>query len=85
MANSFKNLFKTGFGLGLGVYAAQVVFVILGMIVFLPGYSLYKQKTNEKASSSEKVFPLVLMAIGVALMGGAGFSLLADSAGDLFN
>lgn len=85
MANSFKNLFKTGFGLGLGVYAAQVVFVILGMIVFLPGYSLYQQKTKENASVSDKMLPLVLMAIGVAFMGGAGFTLLAESAGDLFD
>lgn len=85
MANSFKNLIKTGFGIGLGVYAAQVVFLILGLIVFFPAYSMYQQKTREKAPTSEKVGSFVLMAIGVALMGGAGFALLAETASDLFN
>lgn len=85
MANSFKNLFKTGFGLGLGVYAAQLVFVLLGMIVFFPGYSMYKQKIRENAPDSEKIFAFVLMAIGVVLMGGAGFTLLAESGSDLFD
>lgn len=85
MANSFKNLFKTGFGLGLGLYVAQLLFVLFGMIVFFPGYSMYQQKTRENAPTSEKMFAFVLMAIGVALMGGAGFTLLAESGGDLFN
>ncbi len=84
MANSFKNLFKTGFGLGLGLYAAQVVFLVLGMIVFFPGYSMYQQKVKENAPGSEKMFAFVLMVVGVVLMGGAGFTLLAESAGDLF-
>jgi len=84
MANSFKNLFKTGFGLGLGVYAAQVVFVLLGMIVFFPGYSMYQQKTRENAPASEKYFAFALMILGVVLMGGSGFYLLADTASDLF-
>lgn len=85
MANSFKNLIKTGFGVGLGLYASQVVFLILGMIAFFPGYSMYQQKTRENAPGSEKLVSFVLMAIGVALMGGAGLTLLAESAGDLFD
>ena len=84
MANSFKNLFKTGFGLGLGVYAAQLVFLLLGMIVFFPGYSMYQQKVKENAPGSEKMFAFVLMAVGVVLMGGAGFTLLVESADDWF-
>lgn len=83
MANSIKNLFKTGFGIGLGVYAAQLVFVLLGMIVFFPGYFMYQQKTRENAPTSEKFFAFILMMIGVLLMGGAGFYLLIESAGDL--
>ncbi len=84
MANSFKNLFKTGFGLGLGLYAAQLVFLLLGMIVFFPGYTMYQQKVRENATPSEKMFAFILMVVGVVLMGGAGFTLLAESAGDLF-
>ena len=82
MANSIKNLFKTGFGLGLGVYAAQVVFVLLGMIIFFPGYFMYQEKTKEDAPQSEKIFAFLLMTIGVVLMGGAGFYLLIENAGD---
>jgi uncharacterized protein YneF (UPF0154 family) len=85
MANSFKNLFKTGFGLGLGLYAAQVIFLILGMIAFFPGYSMYQQKIKENAPTSEKMFAFILMVIGVALMGGAGFTLLAETGADLFD
>jgi prolipoprotein diacylglyceryltransferase len=85
MANSIKNLFKTGFGIGLGVYTAQLVFVVLGMILFFPGYFMYQQKTREKAENSEKFFAFILMAIGVILMGGAGFYLLLESAADLLD
>lgn len=84
MANSLKNLFKTGFGLGLGVYAAQLVFVLFGMIVFFPGYTMYQQKTRENAPASEKYFAFALMLLGVVLMGGSGFYLLTDAATDLF-
>lgn len=84
MANSLKNLIKTGFGLGIGVYAAQFVFLILGMIVFFPAYISYKEKQQEKASDSQKVIPFSFMILGVVLMGGAGFSLLAESAEDFF-
>ena len=54
MANSLKNLFKTGFGIGLGVYAAQVVFLLIGMVIFFPGYLMYQQKQKEGAPDSDK-------------------------------
>jgi hypothetical protein len=85
MANSFKNLFKTGFGIGLGLYAAQVVFLLIGMVVFFPGYLMYKQKQKEGAPTSEKVIAFTMMILGVVLMGGAGFSLLVENASDFFN
>ena len=85
MANSLKSLVKTGFGLGLGVYLAQLVFVVIGLAVFLPGYSMLQQKNKANAPTSEKLVPLVLMGIGVVLLGGGGLGLLAESAGDLFD
>lgn len=85
MANSIKNLIKTGFGLGIGVYAAQLVFLLLGMIVFFPAYVSYKEKQKANASDSQKIMPFVFMILGVVLMGGAGFGILADSAGDFFD
>jgi hypothetical protein len=85
MANSFKNLFKAGFGIGLGLYAAQIVFLLLGMIVFFPGYLMYQQKQKENAPDSEKILAFGLMILGVVLMGGAGFTILAESASDFFD
>lgn len=85
MANSFKTLLKTGFGLGLGLYAAQIVLLALGMIVFFPAYLMYEEKRNTNAPDSEKVFPFMIMILGVVLMGGAGFTLLVESASDFFD
>ena len=85
MANSLKNLIKTGFGIGLGVYAAQLVFLLLGLVVFFPGYILFQQKQKERAPDSEKVFAFILMTVGVILMGGAGFTLLVENASDFFD
>ena len=84
MANSFKSLVKTGFGLGIGVYLAQIVFLLLGAALFIPGYTMLQQKNRDKSPNSEKVLPLILMALGVVIMGGVGFGLLLDNAGDLF-
>lgn len=84
MANSFKSLIKTGFGLGLGVYAAQIVFLLIGAVFFFPGYLMLQTKNREKAPTSEKILPFFLMAIGVLIMGGIGFGFLVENAGDLF-
>lgn len=80
MANSLKSLVKTGFGLGLGLYAAQVLFLLLGLAFFLPGYSMFQKATKEK---SDKVVPFALMAVGVVIMGGAGLGILMDSFNEL--
>ncbi len=86
MANSLKSLVKTGFGLGLDLFLAQILFLLLGMIFFLPGYNLYKQGSmKENASDTTQMTGILLMVLGVVLMGGAGFGLLMESAGDLFN
>ena len=84
MANSFKSLVKTGFGLGFGLYTAQIVFLLLGAAFFFPGYLMLQTKQKEQASSSEKILPFFLMAIGVLIMGGIGFGFLVDNIGDIF-
>jgi hypothetical protein len=80
MANSLKSLFKTGFGLGLGIYAVQVLFLLLGLAFFLPGYSMFQKAKKE---DKEKVVPFALMAVGVVIMGGAGLGILVDGISDL--
>ena len=84
MANSMKNLFKTGFGLGLGVMAAQIVFILFGMLFFIPGYLMYNKQKTTDSNSSEQIIGIVLMIIGVVIMGGLGFGLLMDDLGDMF-
>lgn len=82
MANSFKSLAKTGFGLGVGLIAAQILFLILGAALFIPGYVMFTRKENEQ-NTTNKVVGVVLMAVGVIIMGGMGFGILTESIGDL--
>lgn len=84
MANSFKSLAQTGFGLGVGLIAAQILFLILGAALFIPGYVMYIRKENTE-NTTNKVIGVVLMAIGVIIMGGMGFGILTESIGDLVN
>lgn len=84
MSNSFKNLVKSGFGLGLGVLAAQVLFLLIGAAIFYPGYLLVmKEKKDTEDTSSKKMLGLLLMGIGVLIMGGIGFNILTENLNDL--
>lgn len=84
MTNSLKSLAKTGFGLGIGLIAAQILFLILGAALFIPGYVMYMKKENAE-NTTNKVVGVVLMAVGVIIMGGMGFGILTESIGDLVN
>lgn len=83
--NSIKSLARIGFGVGLGVMAAQIVFILIGAAFFVPGFILYtKEKKSGNKGSSTAIVGIVLMAIGVIVMGGLGFGLLMDDVGDMF-
>lgn len=75
-----KNYIKMGFGLGTGVFLAQILFILLGLAFFLPGLFLVQ---NSKGESQEKKTSyyggIALMVVGVAIMGGLGFGLLTDN------
>jgi uncharacterized membrane protein len=80
---SMKSLIKTGFGISIGVFFAQMIFIFIGIIFFIPGYLiLSKSSSDENKSNQSKVGGIILMVIGVIIMGGAGFGLLMDSIGD---
>lgn len=83
MTNSLKNLVKTGFGLGIGIIAAQIVFLILGAALFIPGYIMFNNPKN-KDNQNNKITGIVLMVVGVIIMGGMGFGILTESLGSLF-
>jgi len=81
-----KSLIKTGFGIGIGVLAAQMIFVLLGLAFFIPGYIMFNKDKKDKKdnSSAGKIGGLVLMGIGVVLMGGFGLGLFMGELEDMF-
>ena len=79
---SMRNLVKTGFGISVGMFLAQMIFLLIGMVFFIPGYLMFAKADKEKSSGS-KVGGILLMGLGVVVMGGAGFGILMDSVGDM--
>ena len=77
-----KTLIKTGFGLGIGVLAAQMIFLLVGLAFFIPGYIMVS-KEKKDTSSGSKIGGIVLMGIGVVFMGGVGLGFLVTGIDDL--
>lgn len=85
MATSIKNYMKMGFGVGAGVFFAQILFILVGMAFFIPGYILVtKAKKQGEKGSTDQIAGAVLMVLGVVVMGGLGFGLVLDNIGDMF-
>ena len=68
-----------GFGLGLGVMAAQVVFLLIGLAFFLPGLVMVQKGKRENDKNASYYGGIALMVVGIALMGGFGIGALVDS------
>ena len=82
---SLKQLAKTGFGIGLGAFAAMMVYIALGLMFFVPGFVLYKRAERaHETDSAGRIFSIILMGIGVIIMGGIGLGMLMDNIGDIF-
>lgn len=82
---SMRSLVKTGLGLGIGLSLANIIFILIGMLFFIPGFILFTRKSSDKnKSSSSQIGGIVLMGIGVIIMGGMGFGVLLDSVGGMF-
>lgn len=74
-----------GFGIGAGVMFAQILFILVGLAFFIPGFILFtKAKKQGQKGSSDQIGGIVLMVLGVVVMGGLGFGLLLDDIGDMF-
>jgi hypothetical protein len=76
--SSLGSLVKTGFGLSIGLMLGHILFILLGLAFFIPGYILYT-KGKKSPDSNNKTLSIVLMAIGVIIMGGLGFGFLLES------
>jgi len=76
-------MIKQGFGLGIGFISAQVIFIFVGILFFIPGYLLFiSQENKTDPTVSKQISGLVLMLLGVLLAGGIGFGFLIDAIGD---
>ncbi len=76
-------MIKQGFGLGIGFISAQVIFIFVGILFFIPGYLLFvSQEKKKEPSVSNQIGGLSLMILGVALAGGVGLGLLVDAIND---
>ena len=78
-----KSLIKTGFGIGIGVIAAQMIFILLGLAFFVPGSIMVKTEKKD-TTSGNAIGGIILMGIGVVLMGGVGLGLFINEIDDLF-
>lgn len=80
-----KSLIKTGFGLGVGINLSFILFILLGLLFFIPGFIMFtKEKKAGKSGDSEQIAGIVLMALGVVCMMGMGAGTLFDSISDMF-
>jgi hypothetical protein len=80
MGTSIWNSFKLGLGLSAGFHVTSMIFMFIGFIFFFPGYMMYKnEKASGKKTSGTQIFAIILMALGVIVMGGFGFTMLLDA------
>ena len=78
--NTITSLARTGFGLGVGLMGAQVLFMLIGALIFIPGFLLLDSaKKEQPPSTTKRVTGLVLMGLGVVIMGGVGFGFLLEN------
>jgi len=81
--NTMKSLIKTGFGLSVGVFAAQIIFMIIGLAFFIPGFMMWNTESKKFVKdTARQTGAIILMALGVITMGGAGFGILMNSLSD---
>jgi riboflavin transporter FmnP len=82
---TLTSLARTGFGLGLGVMAAQLIFLLVGAVLFIPGYLMFlNSKKDKQVNTATQVTGIILMGIGVLIMGGVGFGFLMENIEGIF-
>lgn len=82
---SIFSLARTGFGVGLGLMLASIVFIFIGVMFFIPGFILLnkeQKKKKEEQRTSMKVIAFILMGLGMIIAGGLGFATLLGEIGD---
>ena len=68
---TMKQLLKTGFGLGLGVTAAHLLYMLVGIVLLVWGTALLKKAREGQGSLAAAYFVLILgVVFGLGLGGG---------------
>jgi hypothetical protein len=76
MAGSIKQYVKMGFGVGVGVIAAQLIYLAIGMILLLIGLRML---ASARKNNTSTVPAYVVMLLGALFAFGLGFGIIADS------
>jgi uncharacterized membrane protein len=78
-AGAVANAFKFGFGAFSGMFAAKAIFLLVGLVLFVPGlYLLSKERKKEK--SQQNLIPAyVLMGLGMVLGLGMGSGVFFEN------
>lgn len=77
---------NTGFGIGLGFGLSNMIFIVLGIMFFLPGFFMLKaeKKKDQKDQNKSKIYlAFGLMFIGCILGIGMGFGFILSEMGDM--
>jgi hypothetical protein len=76
-----KNLIKTGFGLGVGLIGAQMIFLLIGALFFFWGLI---ERGKARKSGGSMVMPYALMVLGMVFGLGLGFGVIAEGISNNF-
>lgn len=84
---AFGDFVVAGFGLSIGSFAAVMIFLIIAMLFFIPGFIIVMKQRKlekEKRSTGQLVTGYILMGIGVIVGLGFGAGVFFDAlAGEL--
>jgi len=70
----YMNIFKASAAGGAGFMAGTTPQLLIGVIIFVIGFSIYqKEKKKSNSSDSKRGFALILMLLGSVLGYGIGF------------
>jgi hypothetical protein len=76
------SLARTGFGLGLGFAAVNMLLIGVALLLFIPGFIMLnkeQKKPKEEQNQGTKIFAFVLMGLGVVVgLGFGGGALLGE-------
>lgn len=73
---SIKQYAKMGFGLGVGVIAAQLIYMVIGLILFVIGLSML---SKARKNNSSVVPAYIVMGLGMVVGLGLGAGLFFDN------